>query len=148
VSHPEPQIAGFAEILSSALLKLPRSKDVDVFPTSASFLSAHATWRAELRAAISLFCDAKEDSGGWLELEFDVEGVDRAILEDETQRWENTLLRFVRILLGDEETILEVIETEGDGDWKLALGVWGVWVDTTLKRDRYTDEGWLEGGLR
>ena len=135
-------------MLSSALLKLPRSKDVHLHPTSASFLSAHAAWREDLQAAISLFCDAKDNAGGWLELEIDTEGVDRAIIEEEAERWESTLIRFARIMLGEEEVVLDSIEAEGEGDWKLALGVWGLWIDTSLKRDRYTDEGWPDGGIR
>jgi hypothetical protein len=147
-SHPEPQIASFANILSSSLAKVPRSRDVDKHPTSASFLSAHASWRERLRAEISIFCHGREDQGGWLELENDVDGIDRAVLEEEGERWEQVLMRFASLMWGDQEAILETVEAEGGGDWTLALGIWGVWVDVSLRRDRYTDEGWIEGGMR
>lgn len=147
-SHPEPQIASFANILSSSLAKVPRSRDVDKYPTSASFLSAHASWRERLGAEISIFCHGREDQGGWLELENDIDGIDRAVLEEESERWEQVLMRFASLMLGNQEAILETVEAEGGGDWTLALGIWGVWVDVSLRRDRYTDEGWIEGGMR
>lgn len=105
-------------------------------------------WREDLKAEISILCKGREDRGGWLELENDIEGIDRAVLEEESEHWERVLSRFAGLLWGDREVTLETIGTEGGGDWTLALGVWGVWVDVGLRRDRFTEEGWIEGGMR
>ena len=147
-SHPEPQIASFARILADSLAKLPRSKDIDNYPTTAAFRSAHAAWRDDIRAEVSIFCQGREDRGGWLELENDTNGIEPAVLEEESEHWERVLMKFAGLLWGDRDVTLDTIENEGAGDWTLALGVWGVWVDVSLRRDRFTDEGWIEGGMR
>jgi hypothetical protein len=95
-----------------------------------------------------LLCRGKETTGGWLHLENDVEGIDQSLLQEETDRWEEVLYRYARLMLCDEDAVLGVIETEGGGDWILAVGVWGIWADINMTRDRDGETGWEEGGLR
>lgn len=150
-SHPEPGVASFAKILATALRTMPRSRNVGEYPTTAKFGAAHQQWRDQVAAEISLFCQDKQDTGGWLELESDPsDGFDGAsdVLEIEQARWEETLGRFAKLVLGDPGAVLQVVEECCGSDWRVALGCWGVLVDVDLERDRVDEQGWTDGGLR
>lgn len=96
----------------------PRSSD---FQRESGFVAAHARWRervAEVRIAFETVVEA--DEGG--------EGD-----EDEWARWVDELLG---VLEGDPSVVFALCSDAVEDGWgfREAIGVWGVWIDVSLKR--------------
>lgn len=161
-NHPSPQVREFSSLLTNALTTLPRSTQTDPpFKDVKEFADAHAEWRSRLRADLVGHCVAAlgprergmgmgefgdPEQRGWLSLEQDeydnpsddpnYASYSYNHLTPEgktalTEHWEEQLTKLAKIMLGDKETIFEACAE----DWKLALAVWGIWVDVRLMRD-------------
>jgi nuclear pore complex protein Nup85 len=131
-AHPQPAVRAFSQILVNAANTLPRSNNTATYPTELAFVSAHAKWRAGIKAQITAFTRGRERAGGWLEFEREEE--DEAMgdedLAEQEKSFETFFMSVVDLLMGEEEKVL----LESD-DWIGAMAVWGVLVDPALKRD-------------
>lgn len=131
-AHPQPAVVAFSQILVNAANTLPRSNNTATYPTELAFVSAHAKWRAGVKAQITAFTRGRERAGGWLE--FEREDEDEAMVDedlaDQEKSFETFFINVVDLLLGDEDKVL--LEAE---DWVAAMAVWGVLVEPALKRD-------------
>lgn len=115
-NHPHPPISKFASLLSTHLSLFPRSHNTTAYPLDHQFLSAHKSWLARFRAELA------SSVGG--------RGRGRSFEDSQWAGWESDFRAVVELMEGKAETILEEA-----GDWREAMGAWGVLVDVGTRRD-------------
>lgn len=121
--HPSSALRLFVKTELVPVLEIhPRSSD---YQREAGFIAAHARWRervAEARTAFDTVVEAEAEGSG------EVEGD-----EDEWARWMDELLG---VLEGDASVVFALCSEAVEDGWgfREAIGVWGVWVDVSLKR--------------
>ena len=120
VDHPHRPISDLASLLSSHLSRFPRSTNVATYQLDHQFLSAHRQWLSAFRAELTASLKGRP-KGKWLD-----EGSDSG----KWTTWEKEFRTVVELLEGKPERVWEEA-----GDWREAMGAWGILVNVNLRRD-------------
>ncbi|OXG31619.1 nuclear pore complex protein Nup85 [Cryptococcus neoformans Ze90-1] len=113
-SHPYAPISKLAVLLAQHLTILPRSSEPK-WRVDMDFLQAHKQWLAKFRSELATQLGGKGE-GKWF--------------EGEWASWEGGFRCVVELMEGRTERVLEEA-----GDWREALGAWGILVDVDMRRD-------------
>ncbi|ORY28255.1 Nup85 nucleoporin-domain-containing protein [Naematelia encephala] len=119
-AHPHSPIAKLGSLLSSHLSLLPRSHNTTAYPLDHQFLTAHKQWESRFRAELAAFLGAR-GNGRWLD---DGKG------GKDWREFEESFKLVVELMEGNVERVLEEA-----GDWREAVGAWGVLVEPGMRRD-------------
>ncbi|WVN86702.1 uncharacterized protein L203_101874 [Cryptococcus depauperatus CBS 7841] len=113
-SHPYQPISKLAILLAQHLTLFPRSIE-SRWRVDLDFLQAHKRWLVKFRSEFQTWLSGKP-RGKWF--------------DDEYKRWEDDFRGIVELMEGKTERVLQEA-----GDWREALGAWGILVDVNLRRD-------------
>lgn len=119
-NHPHPPIAKLGQVLATNIASIPRSSNVDTYPLDHQFLAAHKRWVGQFRAEFETAIGGRS-RGHWL---------DDGSSKGEYSSMEEKLRRVVELVQGNQDRLLQEA-----GDWREAVGAWGVLVDVNLRRD-------------
>ncbi|WVQ71710.1 hypothetical protein IAR50_001251 [Cryptococcus sp. DSM 104548] len=115
-SHPHHPVQKLASLLAQHLSIFPRSSETR-WRIDLEFLQAHKQWLSKFRSELAAHLGGKI-KGKWFE----------GMQDGET--WQGEFRTVVELMEGNMERVLEE-----SGDWREALGAWGVLVDVDLRRD-------------
>ncbi|ODN98518.1 nuclear pore complex protein Nup85 [Cryptococcus wingfieldii CBS 7118] len=115
-SHSHQPVQKLASLLAQHLSIFPRSSETR-WRVDLEFLQAHRQWLSRFRSELATHLGGK-GKGKWFE------GI------QDGQKWEGDFRSVVELMEGKMERVLEE-----SGDWREALGAWGVLVDVDLRRD-------------
>ncbi|ADV19526.1 conserved hypothetical protein [Cryptococcus gattii WM276] len=113
-SHPYAPISKLAVLLAQHLTILPRSSEPK-WRVDMDFLQAHKQWLSKFKSELAAQLGGKGE-GKWF--------------EGEWISWEGDFRCVVELMEGKMGRILEEA-----GDWREALGAWGILVDVDMRRD-------------
>lgn len=119
-NHPHPPIAKLGQVLATNIANIPRSSNVDAYPLDHQFLAAHKRWVGQFRAEFETAIGGRS-RGHWL---------DDGSSKGDFSSMEDEFRRVVELVQGNQDRVLQEA-----GDWREAVGAWGVLVDVNLRRD-------------